>query len=106
MFYKKKPLIIQAFHWTADENQEEDPKWMADALINGTCRIKKYGIELSMEIHTNTGVAIAIPGDYLILGLGEEIYPCKANVFEESYDVCNEQEIEIKLRPVKKDKNA
>ena len=35
---------------------------------------------------------IAIPGDYIIRGIEDELYPCKPGIFEASYDKLEEGE--------------
>jgi len=35
MKYRKKPVVIEAFLWTGDKNQIEDPEWICDAIAAG-----------------------------------------------------------------------
>ena len=42
--------------------------------------------ELKMEIHTLEGVMHAQPGDYVIKGIQGELYPCKPDIFNETYE--------------------
>lgn len=77
MKYVKKPIVVEAFQWTFDEV----PEWWAarkDTLI---------------EVHTATaliptleGLMRASPGDYIIQGVKGEIYPCKPDIFLQTYD--------------------
>ena len=30
--YRKKPVVIEAFKWTGDMNQVEDPEWIIEAI--------------------------------------------------------------------------
>lgn len=93
MKYKKKPVVIEAFKWTGDQNQTEDPLWIIDAIKEGTVvipslewAIEKHG-RLVMEINTLEGVMIANQGDYIIQGIQGEIYPCKPDIFELTYEI-------------------
>lgn len=99
--YIKKPIEVEAFKWMKGRN-EVFPEWMKDAIKYGTVVIpnipyciNKYGYEV-MEINTPEGVMIANQGDYIIKGIQGEIYPCKANIFEQTYDRVEEGKFNIK----------
>ena len=49
--------------------------------------IKAAQVGESFEINTLEGTMTGNPGDYLIIGVQGEMYPCKKNIFEETY-VC------------------
>ncbi|EUJ24751.1 hypothetical protein PGRAN_02610 [Listeria grandensis FSL F6-0971] len=92
MKYRKKPVEIEAFVWTGNFEQKEDPVWIVQAIDSGTVVIPhyedsaaKYGF-LAMEIKTLEGVMIAKQGDYVIQGVQGEIYPCKPDIFEATYE--------------------
>lgn len=83
--YRKKPVIIEAFQWTGDERQTEETEWIIEQIkegnitfVNGDC--------LEMEIKTLEGTMRAIPNDYIIKGVKGEIYPCKPDIFEATYE--------------------
>lgn len=80
--YRKKPVIIDAFQWTGDRNQIEDPKWICTRIKNGLISFK----DGAMFIKTLEGVVQASPGDYIIKGVKGEIYPCKPDIFEQTYE--------------------
>ena len=82
MKYRKKPLIIDAFKWTGGPDQTEDPVWMVEAMRAGTVGFVPEGI----MIKTLEGNMLASGGDYIIKGVKGEIYPCKADIFEASYE--------------------
>lgn len=86
--YRKKPVVIDAFQWTGDRNQTEDPEWVVDAICNGHIKIRlgKEVHEIHMDIYTLEGVMKANIGDYIIRGIQGEIYPCKPDIFEATYD--------------------
>lgn len=80
MKYKKKPVVIEAFRFQIDGVM---PDWFADRVtsneiviyIDGTCDIK-----------TLEGIMKSDKGDYIILGVKGEIYPCKPDIFEMTYE--------------------
>lgn len=83
MKYRKIPLVIEAFIWTGGPDQEEDPEWIVEAI-----RQKRVRFAGSfMTIDTPEGTMVADPGDYIIKGIKGEIYPCKPDIFEASYEV-------------------
>lgn len=85
--YQKKPVIINAFQWTGDEKQMEDPQWIVDAIKNGDVYFKNEGTpEIELMIKTLEGEMTASRGDYIIKGVKGELYPCKPDIFEMTYD--------------------
>jgi hypothetical protein len=88
MKYHKKPVEIEAFKFYVDNM----PDWFMDKVTDCTvtlkkCNYKKYSInEAYCEIITLEGVMIARGGDYIIKGVQGEIYPCKSDIFEQTYE--------------------
>lgn len=77
MKYKSKVVEKEAFKWMHDVV----PEWWKSA----------EGIEIEVAsgtalIPTLEGVMRASPGDYIIKGLNGELYPCKPDIFEKSYE--------------------
>ena len=95
MKYKKKPIVVEAFCWTGDENQTEDPTWLAEMIKAGTCEVLMEEIcylgmplnpRICLAIKTLEGIHYALPGDYIIRGIKGEVYPCKPDVFKQTYE--------------------
>ena len=87
--FKKKPVIIEAFLWTKRPDQTEDPEWIVEAIKKDEVRIEESltaagGIQ--MHIKTLEGTMTASVGDYIIKGVKGELYPCKPDIFELTYD--------------------
>ena len=78
----KKPIVIEAFRWTGDQDQTEDPLWAIEAIKNGSVFFEG-GL---MKIITLEGIMTAERGDYVIKGIKGEIYPCKPDIFELTYE--------------------
>lgn len=86
-FYKKKPVVIEAFLWTGGPSQTEDPEWIVDAIRKGTVWfVGDEDYVVLMRIRTLEGVHTAQPGDYIIKGVKGELYPCKPDIFALTYD--------------------
>ena len=81
--YKKKPVEIQAVQLT-EQNLKEVLKFLNslgsnDRQINSSPK--------GIVIHTLEGDMLASFGDYIIQGVHGELYPCKPDIFEATYDV-------------------
>lgn len=82
--FRKKPVVIEAFKWTGDQDQIEDPEWIVDAIRSGDVFFEDE--DPRMKIETLEGVMVANPGDYIIKGIKGEIYPCKPDIFQLTYE--------------------
>lgn len=81
--YRKKPVVIEAFRLGIDPM----PDWFCDA--RSANRIRTYGEYKHLthcEIETLEGVMTGTRGDYIIQGVKGEIYPCKPDIFDLTYE--------------------
>ncbi len=76
--YQKKALRIQAFKLGKKGEPTPAPEW----FLPNKDQITDEGIEIT----TLEGVMLAQWGDYIIQSIKGEIYPCKPDIFEASYD--------------------
>lgn len=91
MKYRKLPVVIEAFKWTGDCSQTEDPKWIVEAIRQRTVYFHENATEkVCMRIETLEGVMTAQRGDYIIKGVNGELYPCKPDIFEKTYEAVTE----------------
>lgn len=79
--YRKKPVEIEAVLWDGNKVSEVTP-WISEALENGV--IIRYGDKVL--IFTLEGKLYANPGDYIIKGVKGELYPCKPDIFNATYE--------------------
>lgn len=85
--YRKKPVVVEAFRWTGGPDQTEDPEWICDAMRAGSVRLEQSGTPgVAMMIETLEGTHRANKGDWIIRGVKGELYPCKPDIFEATYD--------------------
>lgn len=83
MKYRKKPVIIEAIQWNGIAFAlGEMPDWFRDAITKG--QIKRNDDKLLIE--TLEGSLYANPNDWIIQGIKGEIYPCKPDIFEATYE--------------------
>ena len=52
--------------------------------------IEAYQTDTEFDITTLEGIMHANVGDYIITGVHGEVYPCKPDIFEETYEVIGE----------------
>lgn len=89
--YKKKPIVVEAIRWTGS-NLEEIRNFVGSDLIEDY--IKYYDIErtlikpmlVGIEINALEGTMGVDYGDYIIKDVNNELYPCKPDVFEQTYE--------------------
>lgn len=72
--YRKKPVEVQAVQWNG-ENVDEVLEFCEKARIKDD----------SIFIDTLEGTMEAKMGDYIIKGVKGEFYPCKPDIFEDTY---------------------
>jgi hypothetical protein len=84
MKYVKKPIVVEAFHF----GHEIQPKWFNDC--NAAYIPDEEGKNRYITIFTLEGIMKAYPGDMIIKGIKGEIYPCKKDIFDATYDLIEE----------------
>ena len=52
--------------------------------------VEAYRTEAAVVVHTLEGDLTVQPGDYIITGVAGEQYPCKAEIFEATYEEVEE----------------
>lgn len=76
MKYRKKPVVIEAVRFIGS-NYKEIREFIGE---NALCS------DLSIVIPTLEGDMVAQKGDYIIKGVQGEFYPCKPDIFEQTYE--------------------
>ena len=77
-------MIVEAVQWPA-EKPAHWPSWGIHHRGN-------------LQINTLEGVMVATPGDYIIKGVADEIYPCKPDIFHKTYTLVNDSQPEVGQR--------
>ena len=86
MKYRKKPVIIEAWEFTKKALGSND-SWVR-LYRNELHLISQYSGEvLYIEIDTLEGTMRADLGDIIIKGVQGELYPCKPDIFEATYEI-------------------
>lgn len=73
--FRKKPVIVEAMRWDGTNWEEISTFTGSHGWIKGDWIIK-----------TLEGEMKASPGDWIIKGVKGEFYPCKPDIFEQTYE--------------------
>ena len=76
--FRKKPVIIEAIQFSDELNSKEVQEFLKDTGWN-------YQDGMLM-IKTLEGKMFAKKGDWIIKGVKGEFYPCKPDIFKETYE--------------------
>jgi hypothetical protein len=76
--YKKKPIVIEAIQWVGANFKE------VDSFV--TCEHSTFPSAGEVHIKTLEGTMVASMDDFIIKGIFGEFYPCKPDIFHETYD--------------------
>ena len=86
--YRKKPVIIEAIQWNGNNLKEiidftgfhpSAEKWDWE-------RYERVVQAQGLKIFTLEGNMMADIGDWIIKGVRGEFYPCKPDIFNETYE--------------------
>lgn len=94
--YRKKPVEIEAMQWDGTPSSAgEIIDW---CIYGGLTRVQDsvpsyyetnetlHRKHPELRIVTLEGVMTAAPQDWIIRGVNDEIYPCKPDIFEKTYE--------------------
>lgn len=97
MKFRKKPVIIEAFKYDGDLKDRNGlfyvPFWAQEAYKKGIMYYVAETCDLppcELYIETLEGTHHVSVGDYIIQGLHGELYPCKPDIFEKTYEEVKE----------------
>lgn len=80
--YTKKPVTIDA--WQLGSGFAH-PVWLTTAIADGVVNLVE-GEDETATVQTIEGLMTAAPHSFLICGVYGEIYPCRADIFVNTYD--------------------
>ena len=85
--YRKKPVVIEAMQLRWDNWGEMCEFAHVGKLEDGRPRGVQDGEEIGLDIPTLEGLMHANQNDWIIRGIKGELYPCKPDIFEETYEL-------------------
>jgi len=105
--FRKKPVVIEAFQMTFERrwDNSEWPEWLNKAWQQGAGENGMWidsdapvaeGRESADELVLGTleGVHRITWGDWIIQGVKGELYPCKPDIFDATYDPVEAENVE------------
>lgn len=87
--YRKKPVVAYALQWSGDYK-----KLAGDFYYMLFCKGKVNLNGNKLEICTLEGTMTASIGDWIIIGVEGEVYPCRDAIFKKTYEEVKESELE------------
>ncbi len=82
--YRKRPVVIEAYRFD-NRVTNQPPHWLHQALVAGNVW-HQPDTDPNLVIRTLEGDMRANLGDWIIKGVAGEIYPCKPEIFAETYE--------------------
>ena len=100
MKFRKKPIVIEAHQWFENGDHPEDHRpgehgaegkvvrYFRRPDVDGAtfCSECDHPVFDHGWIDTLEGNYVVCPGDWIITGVKGERYPCKPDIFEETYE--------------------
>lgn len=81
--YRKKPVVIEAYKYQAELGNNRLMNWLAQHKVN----ISDWSFhDGEVVIATLEGNMKVSDGDFIIIGVKGEVYPCKPDIFEATYE--------------------
>lgn len=101
--FRKKPIIIQAFQMTEERRNDncDWPEWLNYAWNKNEgeqCAVLIDADDPTRQklvIWTLEGVQRITWNDWIIQGVNGELYPCKPDIFDATYESCGIQSREL-----------
>lgn len=85
--YRKKPTVVEASQWFAAYDHAMVHRFQRpDVSDTSQCRHCGRIMHTHGWIDTLEGGHIVCPGDWIITGIAGEHYPCKPDIFAETYE--------------------
>jgi hypothetical protein len=85
MRYRKKPVVVEAWQLLGGGFQADAPSWLRDYKSSDGRRVRVHP-DGTLTIPTLEGDHLASVNDWLIQGVRGEVYPCKPDIFEATYE--------------------
>jgi hypothetical protein len=81
--FRKKPVVIEAIQYDGTENSVVEILQMKETISSARSIRVDAG---DLLIHTLEGVMRADKDDWVIKGVNGELYPCKPDIFDKTYE--------------------
>ena len=86
MKFRKKPVVIEAVQWDGKNLDEVMTFCNGDASYELMARGASELVIATLEDGESIARHVASVGDFIIKGVAGEFYPCKPDIFEQTYE--------------------
>ena len=84
--FRKKTVVIDAFQYLHDcDGNFVRPDWFDGKSSEST-------VGHFLIVNTLEGPVVALSGDWIIKGVKGEQYPCRNDIFEATYEECEDEQ--------------
>lgn len=109
--YRKRPVVITAEQLTVHAPYQAEqlaewcggktvlvvrnylyPEWTLFDNVHPDHQRLMFSYAYVIDIPTLEGTMRAMPGDYIIEGVSGEFYPCKPDIFEQTYELVEDDD--------------
>ncbi|MEE8113067.1 MAG: hypothetical protein V3T23_01810 [Nitrososphaerales archaeon] len=91
--FRKLPIVIEAFQMTYERRQDNSdwPNWLHEAWNKKHEEIGSFfPLSSTLLIHTLEGNHLVSEDDFIIQGIQGDLYSCKPDIFEATYEPVEE----------------
>ncbi|UNY39967.1 hypothetical protein KLEB273_gp122 [Bacillus phage vB_BauM_KLEB27-3] len=79
MKYRKKPVVVEAIQYDLSKYYIHEIR----EFVGPSLKLDSSGNHYISTLEGNMSIS---PGDYIIRGIQNEFYPCKPDIFEQTYE--------------------
>ena len=96
--YRKKPIVVEAVQWFKVGDHSAVEQWNnMDMRVCNQCSYMMHSHGFCTTLECDMLVCV---GDWIITGVKGELYPCKPDIFEKTYErVDDSSPVEAKTIP-------
>lgn len=87
--FRKKPITVEAIIFDGSRESAREAKEFCIRKTGGSSVFFRFRDSDQYYISTLEGAMRVMPGDYIIRGIRGEYYPCKPDIFVETYEPVN-----------------
>jgi hypothetical protein len=100
MKFRKRPVVVEAHQWFKNGDHPDDGegegkivRYYRNPLVDGRVQCGYCGGPMMTHgwIDTLEGNLSVCPGDWIITGVHGEHYPCKPDIFRETYEPVDDE---------------
>ncbi|MCP1147935.1 MULTISPECIES: hypothetical protein [Bacillus] len=84
MKYRKKPVVVEAIQYDGSQDSYDKLREFCGEIVGNW--LDSFTNISVIYIQTLEGNLIVSPNDYVIKGVKGEFYPCKPDIFQQTYE--------------------